>query len=94
MARDGGAFVSSVMALHAGCCRTRECEEVTILPNTLRFVPSLAGVVLSLLLLTPRLGHGENAGNAQMNRSAPVEGLPTRPSVTTPTKKLALLPSS
>jgi hypothetical protein len=31
-----------------------------MLPNMLRFLPTLAGVVLSLLLLTPRLSHGEN----------------------------------
>ena len=35
-----------------------------MLPNMLRFVPTLAGVVLSLLLLTPRLGHDENTGSA------------------------------
>lgn len=33
-------------------------------PNTLRFIPALAALVFGMLLLTPQLGHGEDATTA------------------------------
>ena len=47
-----------------------------MLPNTLRFVPTLAGVVLSLLLLTPHLSHGENPASALVDYQALMPGNP------------------